>query len=819
MADSYYYRSGKRVPVVLSESARTVRLEGERDVSGIPGWYCRAITANHALIIDDGLVGNYRASWELPALLALLNGEGRRNQTQRSLAWPDGAGPAKLERSTGQSDLVTFPVALEQSGPGVLLSTGEVVAQFAVNITMPQLQAIATAYGWRITKPLLFLSNSYVFNSVGSADPLAFANALIERHGALFAHPVFLQDIPNRAAVAAADSELALYPRQWHLTNRGQDGGVASQDIDAERAWEITTGAEHITVCIIDAGVSAHECFDLPGKVVPGFDFEELDDDALPSGSHHGTACAALAVAAAGQVRGVAPRCTLMPIRRTGVDDHLRLAEAFVWAADHGADIISCSFGIDGRPWILPDVVRAALEYVTTRGRNGRGVPIFFAAGNGNEQISSDEWASSEFTIAVAASTDQAQRAPYSDFGPEVCVCAPSSGGASGITTAANQGYTSDFGGTSAAAPIAAGVGALVLSLAPHMHWKELRELLEGTARKIDPERGGYDQSGHSAWYGHGQIDAFQALQEIPVLLEVERATGTESEDPHIRAVIRWLQRSRAGQSIINFVVARRLGILRLLQHSLPFREAVQCLLSGAASVVVPLSADGDSALPEGVWPTVELVTRALQTLKQDPPSADRSYQSQTTHLENRMATNMKANGIDQSLVRIANLLSNPRPEAGAALDAPAANAGTAAAPPTIQPFPTQPLGREEIARQIYHSQRIPALSPTVVLEMEREMPALVAFLSSLRDHPTARAELMRTIAAIRQQMPGMERSAAEQERLATLGDMMARDAFGDAAERNPALGVAAAGVAVAIGALAVASFSAGYTIGKDLAK
>lgn len=181
------------------------------------------------------------------------------------------------------------------------------------------------------------------------------------------------------------------------------------------------------------------------------------------------------------------------------------------------------------------------------------------------------------------------------------------------------------------------------------------------------------------------------------------------------------------------------------------------------------------------------------------------------------MTTN--ANGTDQALGRIANLLSNTRPGASAAPDWRPAKAGAAVAPPTIQPFPTQPPGREEIARQIYYSQRIPPLSPKDVLEMEHQIPAVVSFLSSLRDRPTARAELMRTIAAIQQQMPGTERSVEEQDRFTALGETMARDAFGDAAERNPALAIGAAAVAVAAGALAVASFSAGYTIGKDLAK
>ena len=87
--------------------------------------------------------------------------------------------------------------------------------------------------------------------------------------------------------------------------------------------------------------------------------------------------------------------------------------------------------------------------------------------------------------IAVGASTDQAKLADYSNVGKEIAFVAPSSGGVRGIYTTdvsiPNRGFnigdaaaggadglhTNDFGGTSSATPLAAGVAALVLSLRP----------------------------------------------------------------------------------------------------------------------------------------------------------------------------------------------------------------------------------------------------------------------------------------------------------------------------------------------------------------
>ncbi len=141
------------------------------------------------------------------------------------------------------------------------------------------------------------------------------------------------------------------------------------------------------------------------------------------------------------------------------------------------------------------------------------GCPIFWAAGNGNELITFDQYASSPYTISVGAVTNFDLRASYSDFGPELDLVAPSSGGTRNINTVIpGNSYTSNFGGTSASAPMAAGVAALMLEVAPNLPWSTVRALLQQSASKIQPSLASYGVTGHSLHYGHGRIDAYQAV-------------------------------------------------------------------------------------------------------------------------------------------------------------------------------------------------------------------------------------------------------------------------------------------------------------------
>ncbi len=250
-----------------------------------------------------------------------------------------------------------------------------------------------------------------------------------------------------------------------------------------------------------------------------------------------------------------------MPIRlRSGLGS-MAEANAFAWAADHGADVISCSWGpTDGEWWnpmdavhnrstALPDSTRLAMEYALTKGRGGKGSVILFAAGNGNEDTANDGYASFPGVIAVAACNDSGKRCVYSDFGKAVWVCFPSADYgwrafqhpapiSEGLRTTDRQGapgytpdnYVNSFGGTSAACPGMAGIVALMLAVNPNLKPVEIKDLIRQSCVQIDKAGGNYDAKGHSTLYGYGRIDAGLAVENArKAAAPAAAATGAPS--------------------------------------------------------------------------------------------------------------------------------------------------------------------------------------------------------------------------------------------------------------------------------------------------
>jgi hypothetical protein len=99
--------------------------------------------------------------------------------------------------------------------------------------------------------------------------------------------------------------------------------------------------------------------------------------------------------------------------------------------------------------------------------------------------------------------------------GEELDFLAP---GGSVVSTASGGGTRTDTG-TSFAAPLAAGVGALVLSINPDLTAEEMRRILRDTCDKIGGVN--YNAAGHHDDYGFGRINAFraviQAMQSIAI--------------------------------------------------------------------------------------------------------------------------------------------------------------------------------------------------------------------------------------------------------------------------------------------------------------
>jgi subtilisin family serine protease len=136
-------------------------------------------------------------------------------------------------------------------------------------------------------------------------------------------------------------------------------------------------------------------------------------------------------------------------------------------------------------------------------------------------------------TIAVGAATDCDRRSDYSGYAGHLDFLAPSNGGWSDIATLDPVGaigwtpgdYKLNFGGTSAATPLAAGIAALMLSVNPTLTEAEIRNIMHATCDQI----GGVTYTaGTHPEYGYGRVNAAKAVESAMPSLSVNDVTINE---------------------------------------------------------------------------------------------------------------------------------------------------------------------------------------------------------------------------------------------------------------------------------------------------
>ena len=165
-----------------------------------------------------------------------------------------------------------------------------------------------------------------------------------------------------------------------------------------------------------------------------------------------------------------------------------------------------------------------------TTGRSGLGALVLFAAGNDDRELQPYEIENVAGVITVGAVNNFDEATAYSNRGEAVDVVAPTGTLTTDLTGAAGEDptdYTGNFGGTSSACPVAAGVAGLLVSAAPASSGAELADALIQTAR---PSIFGMpDARGHDVTYGYGRIVPAAALR---------RALGVPEPQPDAGAPI-----------------------------------------------------------------------------------------------------------------------------------------------------------------------------------------------------------------------------------------------------------------------------------------
>ncbi|MBE9028327.1 S8 family serine peptidase [filamentous cyanobacterium LEGE 11480] len=476
-------------------------------------------------------------------------------------------------RSSGQVGYASHVYQVKDDPTSRIYLTEQITVQFTPQTTATQITEIIQPLGLRQVKPIEDLLNTFVMELTAATteNPLKITNRLMQEAAVLTAEPNI---------VVAAQSHYRprdpLYAKQWHLNHNGGRELTPGSHIYAEAAWDVTRGHRSIVVAVMDDAIDTnHPDFQGPGKIVAPRDFKGRDFQPDPGENweDHGTACAGVAVAEENGIGvvGVAPECALMPIRTTGYLDDQTIEELFTWATENGAAVISCSWGPSAVNYPLSLRQKAAITRAATRGRRGKGCVILFAAGNANRPtngtINEAGWERNTLSgptkwyggftvhpdvITVAACTSLNRKSAYSNWGREISVCGPSNNAPPGVGLPSigyvatppqlrsstpglgivttdrigapgydRSNYDDNFGGTSSACPLVAGVAALVLSANPQLTAREVRQILEQTADKIldpnpDPQfglrKGTYESNGRSDWFGYGKVNAQKAV-------------------------------------------------------------------------------------------------------------------------------------------------------------------------------------------------------------------------------------------------------------------------------------------------------------------
>jgi thermitase len=503
MEDLFYYSEGKKIPLIPSLNRRAVKTAPHTSLGAVE-------RVNS--IMAMGPASSAGAMDLVNGIILFLT-----PAVSKASAFLQPILPSSVKEIT----------VFEASDGSLKIVTEDFIVQFRPEISPQQIADFNQAFGVIIKREMPNLFNTYILNAANKTEEevIRLANLYKESGLANYSHPDFIRTFKQ-----FSPPNVHIFDEQWALENTGQNGGIAGQDININEAWSLTQGSPNIIIAILDTGIDYFHPdlnTNINGikKLVTGYDALNNTTDQQPGITNtHGTACAGIAAAGAhnGQgIAGVAPFCRLMGVRISKSNEFgilsakdSQIADGITRAVANGADILSCSWG-GGDDC---DAITNAIKDAKSLGRKGKGCVIVFAAGNDNKKVNYP--ASLNMVLAITACNQWGERKSYNskdqedwwagNYGPEVDVCAP--GVNIWTTTNVGQGelpyrnYDRNFGGTSAATPMVAGIAALILSINPNLTANEVERMIKSSATNL--ETLGYD-----VYTGFGRVNAGAAVQ------------------------------------------------------------------------------------------------------------------------------------------------------------------------------------------------------------------------------------------------------------------------------------------------------------------
>lgn len=321
-----------------------------------------------------------------------------------------------------------------------------------------------------------------------------------------------------------------IFDEQWHLFNTMQLG----HDINVTGVWQQGIFGEGATAVMVDDGIDMYSDDLKDNYFAKGsYDFNEDTDEPKPrlKDDKHGTRCAGEIAAVKNNVCGVGvaykARIGGLRILSKIITDEDE-AHAMNYAMQDN-QIYSCSWGPpdDGRSMDAPGLlIRKAVVNAVQNGRQGKGNIYVFAAGNGRgsgDNCNFDGYTNSIYSITVGGIDKKGRQTYYSEHCSAQLVVTYSSGSGDAIhtTDVGENSCYSNHGGTSAAAPLGAGIFALALSVRPELTWRDMQHILVLTAVPINEDED-WDTTSigrkFSHAYGYGKLDAYAVVEKAKTI-------------------------------------------------------------------------------------------------------------------------------------------------------------------------------------------------------------------------------------------------------------------------------------------------------------
>ncbi|CAH8438525.1 unnamed protein product [Schistosoma rodhaini] len=397
-----------------------------------------------------------------------------------------------------------------------------------VDGTFSDAKVVARLHDLKLVDEMIGFKGMYIMHSKVSAFKRRKRRAVVSIRGPgvkWFIKQEFLKRT-KRSSVPTVFWDDPLYPDMWYLNRASKGKGY---DMNVLEAWELGYTGKGIKITIMDDGIDyTHPDLLVTYDPKASIDINGHDNDPMPNirnrDNKHGTRCAGQ-IAAQGNnsvcIVGIAHNAQIGGIRMLDgyITDRVE-AETLHFRQDY-IDIYSGSWGPEdsGKLYEGPGILaQSAFQQGVVTGRRGFGNIYVWASGNGgslDDSCACDGYSSSPFTLSVSGVSESNTRPWYLEKCSSTLASTYSSGSPMErmiSTTDLGHDCTRMHSGTSACAPMAAGIIALLLEANGRLSWRDVQYITLLTANPKPFKDGNFTKNAvgreYSQLYGYGLMDA-----------------------------------------------------------------------------------------------------------------------------------------------------------------------------------------------------------------------------------------------------------------------------------------------------------------------